>query len=77
MFVAQEEDDSNTYSTRVAGLDLLTVRINSRLYFVATNESWQCLVDRAPARTAATLQATIQQTISTSSQARDAGKGDW
>ncbi|KAJ7269388.1 ARM repeat-containing protein [Mycena haematopus] len=59
-FVAQEEDETQPYSVRVAGFDLLA-----------------CLIDQTRSRTAAAFQSTIQGTINSSQQARDAGKRDW
>ncbi|KZP10073.1 ARM repeat-containing protein, partial [Athelia psychrophila] len=59
-FVAQEEDETQAYSVRVAGFDLLGV-----------------LVERWSTPTCVTLQATIQQIIATSGEARNAGVSDW
>ncbi|KAF7337532.1 ARM repeat-containing protein [Mycena sanguinolenta] len=59
-FVAQEEDETQQYSVRVAGFDLLA-----------------CLIDQTRSHTAAAFQTTIQGTITSSQQARDAGKPDW
>ncbi|KAJ6520160.1 armadillo-type protein [Mycena sanguinolenta] len=59
-FVAQEEDETQPYSVRVAGFDLLA-----------------CLIDQTRSHTAAAFQTTIQGTITSSQQARDAGKSDW
>ncbi|KAJ7897218.1 armadillo-type protein [Mycena olivaceomarginata] len=59
-FVAQEEDETQPYSVRVAGFDLLA-----------------CLIDQTRSHTAAAFQSTIQGTINSSQQARDAGRRDW
>ncbi|KAJ7754965.1 armadillo-type protein [Mycena maculata] len=59
-FVAQEEDETQPYSVRVAGFDLLA-----------------CLIDQTRAQTAVAFQSTIQEVISSSKQARDAGRRDW
>ncbi|KIY50482.1 ARM repeat-containing protein [Fistulina hepatica ATCC 64428] len=59
-FVAQEGDETQAYSVRIAGFDLLGT-----------------LVERSPARTAATCDAMIRQIIQSSNQAKENGVDDW
>ncbi|KAI5824132.1 ARM repeat-containing protein [Schizophyllum commune Tattone D] len=59
-FIAQEDDETQEYSVRVAGFDILGV-----------------LMEREPAKTAATCQLLLQQMVQSSQQARDGGQEDW
>nr|GAT57396.1 ARM repeat-containing protein [Mycena chlorophos] len=59
-FVAQEDDETQQYSVRVAGFDLLA-----------------SLIDQTRTHTANVFQTTIQDIISASQQAREAGSSAW
>ncbi|KIM47710.1 hypothetical protein M413DRAFT_62252 [Hebeloma cylindrosporum] len=60
VFVAQEEDETQPYSVRVAGFDLLG-----------------SLIERTPAATTRSIQATIGRVIQASERARSVGDQDW
>ncbi|KAF8963883.1 armadillo-type protein [Flammula alnicola] len=60
IFVAQEEDETQPYSVRVAGFDLLSA-----------------LIERVPIQTTKSIQTSIEQVISASEGARNAGNQDW
>jgi importin-9 len=77
-FVAQEDDDTQAYSVRVAGFDLFAVWFTSRfLVLVLRQYLTQCLIDREPAQTAAAFQATAQEVVGTSRQGREEGTTHW
>jgi hypothetical protein len=78
-FVAQEDDDTQAYSIRVAGFDLLAVCT----FLYSKEDIWlistpgQCLVDRLPVQTTATFHTIIQHIVSVSRQSREEGNEHW
>lgn len=79
-FVAQEEDETQSYSVRVAGFDLLGVGILIPSFLtslITAATLFQCLIDRAPAQITRTFQTATEQVIQTSFHVREAGQQNW
>lgn len=79
-FVAQEEDETQSYSVRVAGFDLLGVGILVLFFLpslITAATLIQCLIDRAPAQITRTFQTATERVIQTSHHAREAGQQNW
>lgn len=79
IFVAQEDDDTQPYSVRVAGFDLLDVSIANlfrrtcRLTFLFL----QSLLERNPASVSGAFQDHLSSIAQSAQQARESGKADW
>jgi len=76
VFIAQESDETQAYSVRVAGFDLLGVcmMILPRFSFV---NSPQALIDRDAARTTKAFQSSIRQVLDSSLVEQSNGTKEW
>lgn len=76
-FVAQEEDETETYGVRVAGFGLLNVRDHLRLYCTDTIVNIQTILGRSPAEVCVTFQDGLQQIIGSCQTTRETGVPSW
>lgn len=76
-FVAHEDDDSQSYSTRVAGLDLLGVSCDPKTSIQKNNLISKVLMEREPAITVKALSQALTAIVTESQQARSSGSAEW
>ena len=76
-FVAQEEDETETYGVRVAGFGLLNVRDH---LFIRSAEAIICIqtiLGRSPSEVCVAFQDILQQIIGSCQATREAGVPSW
>ena len=73
--MAHEDDETLSYSLRVAGLDLLSVSNDTSDRNSLTFD--QNLMEREPAVTVGALSHSVNRIVSESLQARDSGNTEW